>query len=84
MFKFSDELNLNGDFKIDKFIQKTVIDVNENGTTASSAALVSMMLYCDSDNKSKRIIVNCNVPFMYTINNNYNNKILFKGIFNGN
>jgi serpin B len=65
---------------IEYVFHKAFVDVNEEGTEAAAATAVVMTLKAVMPGENERIIFNCDHPFIYLIQDNNTNTILFMGI----
>ena len=74
---------LPGDWRayIGDILQKTFIEVDEEGTEAAAATVIEMRVYRSASPPPQPIPFYCNVPFIYFIRNDATGDILFMGEF---
>ncbi|MEW5822602.1 MAG: serpin family protein [Cyanobacteriota bacterium] len=79
----ADFSGINGakDLLISSVIQKTYINLDEEGTEASAATAISAIGSGEDVDPEKPVIFNANHPFIFAIVNEYNNAIIFIGKF---
>jgi len=65
---------------IESVLHKAFVDVNEEGTEAAAATAVVMKYKAVMPGENERIVFNCDHPFIYLIQDNVTNTILFIGI----
>jgi len=68
------------DIHISKIIHKSVIEISEKGTEASSSTAILTTRSAEISNKAKKF--NANHPFVFFIKDNSTNLILFTGVMN--
>ena len=76
-------MNEKEDLFISKVLHKAFVEVNEEGTEAAAAtAVVMFTTSADPNNTPKRIVVDCDQPFLFTIHHKETGTILFIGEVN--
>ncbi len=76
-------MNESEDLFISKVLHKAFVEVNEEGTEAAAAtAVVMFTTSADPNDTPKRIVVDCDQPFLFTIHHKETGTILFIGEVN--
>ena len=73
----------NGNFFVSKMLQKTKIEVNEQGTKAA-AVTAAIMLTSMAPMEMRNVEFHADHPFVYLITDTNSGAILFMGQFTGN
>ena len=79
MFETGNLDGINSDMRVSSVIQKTVVDVTEEGTEAAAVTMIGMELTCANPMEVQVVDVILDRPFAFMIYDTVNDEILFIG-----